>query len=307
MICATFVRLYCDFVRHFSIFAKAIENGSVVRAIPAKNITDKPRSFYDKLGEYAIEEGAKGLGYIIFEENGNAKGPVAKFLDNERLDSIKSICNISSNDAVFFSCGDKNEASKLAGKVRTKLAEELNLISKDEYKFCWIIDFPLYEINEETGKLDFAHNPFSLPKGGIDAFNTNDLLNIVCSQFDCVCNGYEICSGAIRNHKPEIMYKAFELVGYQKSIVDEKFSGMITAFKYGAPPHGGCAFGIDRLIMLLLDETNLREVTAFPTNGKGMDLMMGSPSVIDYTQLRELNIELSQKAKDLLKKESDNL
>ena len=292
---------------NFSIFAKAIENGSVVRAIPAKNITDKPRSFYDKLGEYAIEEGAKGLGYIIFEENGNAKGPVAKFLDNERLDSIKSICNISSNDTVFFSCGNKNEASKLAGKVRTKLAEELNLISKDEYKFCWIIDFPLYEINEETGKLDFAHNPFSLPKGGIDAFNTNDLLNIVCSQFDCVCNGYEICSGAIRNHKPEIMYKAFELVGYQKSIVDEKFSGMITAFKYGAPPHGGCAFGIDRLIMLLLDETNLREVTAFPTNGKGMDLMMGSPSVIDYTQLRELNIELSQKAKDLLKKESDNL
>ena len=245
--------------------------------------------------------------YGFVEENGNAKGPVAKFLDNERLDSIKSICNISSNDAVFFSCGDKNEASKLAGKVRTKLAEELNLISKDEYKFCWIIDFPLYEINEETGKLDFAHNPFSLPKGGIDAFNTNDLLNIVCSQFDCVCNGYEICSGAIRNHKPEIMYKAFELVGYQKSIVDEKFSGMITAFKYGAPPHGGCAFGIDRLIMLLLDETNLREVTAFPTNGKGMDLMMGSPSVIDYTQLRELNIELSQKAKDLLKKESDNL
>ncbi len=289
---------------NFTVFAKSIESGAVVRAIPAKNIQDKPRSFYDKLGAYAIEEGAKGLGYIIFESDGNAKGSVAKFLDNEKLDKIKIACDIDGNDAVFFSCDKENEATKLAGKIRTKLSEELELINKNEYKFCWIVDFPLFEINEETSELDFAHNPFSLPKGGIDAFKTDDLLSITCNQFDCVCNGYEICSGAIRNHKPEIMYKSFELVGYHKSIVNEKFGGMITAFKYGAPPHGGCAFGLERLVMLLLDETSIREVITFPPNGKGVDLMMGSPSTVDITQLRELNIEFNQKTKELLSKDN---
>lgn len=283
---------------NFSIFAKAIESGAIVRAIPAHNVIDKPRSFFDKIVEFAIEEGAKGLGYIVFDKEGIAKGPVAKFLDDEKLNKIKDAVGLNNGDAVFFSCGNELDASKLAGKVRNKLGNELNLINKNEYKFCWIVDFPLYEINEETGKLDFAHNPFSMPIGGINAFDTKDLLSIKSNQFDCVCNGYEMCSGAIRNHKPEIMYKSFELVGYDNSVVDEKFGGMINAFKYGAPPHGGCAFGIDRMIMLLLDEPNLREVVAFTPNGKGVDLMMNSPSAVSELQLKELNIELSLKAKE---------
>ncbi|MBR2141229.1 MAG: aspartate--tRNA ligase, partial [Rickettsiales bacterium] len=281
---------------NFSVFAKAIESGAVVRAIPASDVVDKPRSFFDKMVAFAMEEGAKGLGYIVFDRDGTAKGPVAKFLDEDRLNKLKTTVNLQNGDAVFFCCAAELEAAKLAGKVRIKLGQELNLINKEEYKFCWIVDFPLYEINEETGKLDFTHNPFSLPKGGMDAFNTNDLLSITCDQFDCVCNGYELCSGAIRNHKPEIMYKSFELVGYDKSVLDDKFGGMINAFKFGAPPHGGCAFGIDRLVMLLLDETNLREVVAFTPNGKGVDLMMNSPAPVSDLQLKELNIELTQKA-----------
>ena len=283
---------------NFSVFAKAIESGAVVRAIPASDVVDKPRSFFDKMVAFAMEEGAKGLGYIVFDRDGTAKGPVAKFLDEDRLNKLKTTVNLQNGDAVFFCCAAELEAAKLAGKVRIKLGQELNLINKEEYKFCWIVDFPLYEINEETGKLDFTHNPFSLPKGGMDAFNTNDLLSITCDQFDCVCNGYELCSGAIRNHKPEIMYKSFELVGYDKSVLDDKFGGMINAFKFGAPPHGGCAFGIDRLVMLLLDETNLREVAAFTPNGKGVDLMMNSPAPVSDLQLKELNIELTQKAKE---------
>jgi aspartyl-tRNA synthetase len=276
----------------FSVFSKAINNGAIVRAIPATNVIDRPRSFFDKMVDFAISEGSKGLGYIIFDKDGVAKGPVAKFLNEDRLNKIKKLVNLNNGDAVFFCCGIKDEAIKLAGKVRTKLGQELDLINKDEYKFCWIVDFPLFEISEETGKLDFAHNPFSLPKGGVDAFKTNDPLNIVCNQYDCVCNGYEMCSGAIRNHKPEIMYKSFELVGYPKSVVDEKFGGIINAFKYGAPPHGGSAFGIDRVIMLLCDELNLREVVAFPSNGKGVDLMMGSPSEVSAEQLKELHITI---------------
>ena len=279
----------------FSVFAKAIENGAVVRAIPATNVVDKPRSFFDKLVAYAMEEGAKGLGYIIFDKNGEAKGPVAKFLTPEQLNKLKELVGLNNGDAVFFSCGQEADAAKIAGKVRIKLGEELDLINKEEYIFCWIVDFPLFEINEETGKLDFAHNPFSLPVGGMKAFETKNLLDIVCNQFDCVCNGYECCSGAIRNHKPEIMYKSFELVGYSKETVDEKFTGMINAFKYGAPPHGGSAFGIERMIMLLLDEPNLREVVAFPPNGKGQDLMMGSPSEVTPEQLRELHIKVDIK------------
>ncbi|MDR1499172.1 MAG: aspartate--tRNA ligase [Rickettsiales bacterium] len=286
----------------FTVFAKAVESGSVVRAIPAPDIIEKPRSFFDKMVEFAMDEGAKGLGYVVFDKDGNAKGPVAKFLGTEKLAKIKELVGLKDGDAVFFCCGEEGEAAKLAGKVRTRLGQELDLINQNEYKFCWIIDFPLYEINEETGKLDFAHNPFSLPKGEMKAFETDNLLNITCNQYDCVCNGYEMCSGAIRNHKPEIMYKSFELVGYSNSVVDEKFGGMINAFRYGAPPHGGCGFGIDRIVMLLLDEPNLREVVAFVPNGKGQDLMMGSPSVISNEQLRELNIELSAKAKENVEK-----
>ncbi|MDR0571437.1 MAG: aspartate--tRNA ligase [Rickettsiales bacterium] len=279
----------------FSVFAKAIEEKAVVRAIPATAAANKPRSFFDKIVDYATDEGAKGLGYIVFDSDGEAKGPVAKFLDAERLKKIKEMVSLSNGDAVFFSCDIESNAVKIAGKVRIKLGQELQLINKDEYKFCWIVDFPLYEIGEESGKLEFMHNPFSMPKGGMDAFNTNNLLDITCCQFDCVCNGVECCSGAIRNHKLDIMYKSFELVGYSSDVVDKKFGGMVNAFKYGTPPHGGCAFGIYRLIMLLLDEPNMRDIVAFSPNGKGQDLMMGSPSEVDELQLRELGIKIDIK------------
>lgn len=287
---------------NFAVFARAIANGCVVRAIPATQVSEKPRSFFDKMGEYAISEGAKGLGYIIFNKDGEAKGPVAKFLTPEQLNKLKELVKLENGDAVFFSCGIENEAAKLAGKVRIKLGQELDLINHEEYKFCWIVDFPMYEINEETGKLDFAHNPFSMPKNGMKDFENGDYLNIYCDQFDCVCNGYEICSGAIRNHKPEIMYKAFELVGYPKEEVDKHFGGMIKAFNLGAPPHGGCGFGVDRIIMLLLDETNLREVNIFPANGKGYDAMMGSPAPITDLQMKELHLQLDEKTKKLFEK-----
>lgn len=282
----------------FGIFAKAIDSNSkvIVRGVPAKNTSEKPRSFFDKMVEYAIEEGAKGLGYITWTKEGEAKGPVAKFLNPERLEQLKKIAKLENGDSIFFSCGMKIEASKLAGKVRTKLGNELGLIDKEAYAFCWIVDFPFFEENEENGKIDFAHNPFSMPQGGLEALeNTTDPYDIIAYQYDFVCNGYEMCSGAVRNHKPEIMYKAFGMVGYSKEEVENKFGGMISAFKFGAPPHAGCAFGIDRIIMLLLDEENLREVTAFPTNGKGEDLMMNAPNTASETQLRELHIKLRVK------------
>jgi aspartyl-tRNA synthetase len=288
----------------FSIFARAIDGGAVVRAVAVKAVAQRPRSFFDKMVSYAMEEGSRGLGYILFDGVDSARGPVAKFLDRERLRIIGEKTGSGTGDALFFVCDRENEAAKLAGKVRTKLGQELGLIRDGEFKLCWIVDFPLYETNEETGKLDFSHNPFSLPRGGLAAFDGGDPLSIVCNQYDCVCNGYEMCSGAIRNHRPEIMYKSFELVGYPKSVVDRKFGGMINAFRYGAPPHGGCAFGLERIVMLLLDEPNLREVVAFPANGRGVDSMMGSPSTVDEEQLKELNIELSGKARDLLKSES---
>ncbi len=280
---------------NFAVFAKALESSNkvVVRAIPAPQTSEKPRSFFDKMVAYAIEEGAKGLGYITWTKEGEAKGPVAKFLDQDKLEQLKKIAKLENGDTLFFSCGSKVEASKLAGKVRTKLGNELGLIDKESYAFCWIVDFPFYEINEETGALDFAHNPFSMPQGGLDALNnTEDPLDILAYQYDAVCNGYELASGGVRNHRPEIMYKAFEKVGYPKEAVDDKFGGMVNAFKYGAPPHAGSAFGIERIIMLLLDEENLREVTAFPTNGKGEDLMMNAPSAVNEMQLRELHIKL---------------
>ncbi|GMO56223.1 MAG: aspartate--tRNA ligase [Rickettsiales bacterium] len=281
----------------FKVFASAIAADSkiVVRAIPAPNSVSQPRSFFDKMVDYAISEGAKGLGYINFTNEGEAKGPVAKFLSPDRIEKLKQLANLKNGDSVFFSCSVEKEAAKLAGKVRIKLGKDLNLIDKEEYRFCWIIDFPFFEENEETGKIDFAHNPFSMPQGEMDALlNTKDPYEILAYQYDLVCNGYEFASGGVRNHKPELLYKAFDMVGYSKEVVDEKFGGMISAFKFGAPPHAGCAPGIDRMIMLLLDEENLREVTAFPTNGKGEDLLMNAPSEISELQLRELHIKIRE-------------
>jgi aspartyl-tRNA synthetase len=242
--------------------------------------------------EFAQINGAKGLAYIIFDENNQAKGPIAKFLSPEKLNELQKTANLNSGDAVFFSCGSINEASKIAGLVRNKIAQELNLIDNNIYKFCWIVDFPMYEMNEETQKIDFSHNPFSMPQGGMEALNSINPLDIKAFQYDIVCNGVELCSGAIRNHKPEIMYRAFEIAGYNSEVVEKQFGAMINAFKYGAPPHGGLAPGIDRIIMLLADEPNIREVIPFPMNGKAQDLMMNAPASVSDKQLKELKITM---------------
>lgn len=281
------------FKSDFSIFSKEIEDGSVIRAIPAPRAASKPRSFFDQMITFAQTElGAKGLAYIIFD--GEAKGPIAKFLDNERIKSLMDKANLKDGDAVFFACAKESEAAKIAGRVRTKLGDDLELIEQNIYKFCWIVDFPFYEWNEEDKRIDFSHNPFSMPQGGLDALIAADSaekqLELNAYQYDIVCNGIELSSGAIRNHKPEIMYKAFEIAGHSKDFVDEKFSGMIKAFKYGAPPHGGIAPGIDRMIMLLANEPNIREVIAFPLNQKAQDLMMKAPSAVSEKQMRELSI-----------------
>ena len=278
----------------FSIFSKAIESGALIRAIPAPKTANQTRSFFDKMIEFAQGNGAKGLAYIIFDENNQAKGPIAKFLSPEKLKELQQTANLNFGDAVFFSCGNINEASKIAGLVRNKIAQELNLIDNNIYKFCWIVDFPMYEMNEETQKIDFSHNPFSMPQGGIEALNSQNPLDIKAFQYDIVCNGVELCSGAIRNHKPETMYRAFEIAGYNSEVVEKQFGAMINAFKYGAPPHGGLAPGIDRIIMLLADEPNIREVIPFPMKGKAHDLMMNSPAEVSPKQLRELHIELKK-------------
>ena len=276
----------------FSIFAKAIEQGGIVRAIPAPKCANQPRSFFDKMIEYAQMNGAKGLAYIIFDENNEAKSPIAKFLSKEKLDELQKISNLKAGDAIFFSCGKEFEAVKIAGLVRIKLGIDLNLIDESIYKFCWITDFPMYELNYDNNKIEFSHNPFSMPQGGIEALNNQDPLSIKAYQYDIVCNGVELCSGAIRNHKPEIMYRAFELAGYGKEVVEKQFGALLNAFKYGAPPHGGLAPGIDRIIMLLADEPNIREVIPFPMNGKAQDLMMNSPTSVSDKQLKELKIAL---------------
>ncbi len=278
----------------FSIFAKQIEQGAVIRAIPAPKCAAQPRSFFDKMIEHAQANGAKGLAYIIIDENGEGKGPIAKFLSAEKLAELKKSAGLENGDAVFFSCGKKSEAAKIAGVARIKLGHDLNLIDESIYKFCWIIDFPMYELNEESGKVEFSHNPFSMPQGGLEALNSQDPLNIKAFQYDIVCNGVELSSGAIRNHKPEIMYRAFELAGYGKEVVEQQFGAMLNAFKFGAPPHGGLAPGIDRIIMLLADEPNIREVIPFPMNGKAQDLMMNAPAIVSQKHLRELNIELKK-------------
>ncbi len=278
----------------FSIFTKAIDQGAIIRAIPAPKCASQPRSFFDKMIEFAQSVGAKGLAYIIFDENGEAKGPIAKFLTPQKLEELKKIANLNNGDAVFFSCGKSHEAIKIAGQVRIKLGQDLNLIDESIYKFCWIIDFPMYELNNENGKIEFSHNPFSMPQGGLEALNSKDPTTIKAFQYDIVCNGVELCSGAIRNHKPEIMYRAFEIAGYGKDVVEKQFGAMLNAFKFGAPPHGGLAPGIDRIIMLLADEPNIREVIPFPMNGKAQDLMMNAPANVAERQLKELKIIINK-------------
>ena len=276
---------------NFGIFAKNIDKGAVVRAIPAPGAANQPRSWFDKLNEWAREEGAGGLGYIQFAADG-AKGPIAKNLEPERVAAIKEAAGLKDGDAVFFACDKELPAAKFAGKVRTRVGTELDLIEKDVFKFCWTVDFPMYEMNEETNQIEFSHNPFSMPQGGMDALLNKDPLEINAYQYDIICNGIELSSGAIRNHRPDIMFKAFEIAGYSAEHVELHFGGMLNAFRYGAPPHGGSAPGIDRIVMLLADEPNIREVILFPMNQQAQDLLMGSPAEIDATRLKELHIKL---------------
>lgn len=277
----------------FGIFANAIENGAVVRAIPAPNSADKARSWFDKLGDYAVKElGLGGLGYIVFTDT--PKGPVAKKLDDARIAKLHEISG--DNSSLFFVCDAPETAAKAAGKLRTKLGEDLNLIDEKEFRLCWIESFPFFEADEEspTG-IAFTHNPFSYPMATLEELNTKNPLDIKAAQFDMVLNGAEICSGGLRNFNPEIMVKCFEITGYPEETVREKFGGMYTAFQYGAPPHGGCAFGIDRLVQIMLAEPNLRAVVAFPTNQRGQDLMMGAPTNVTEKQLREVHIQVRKK------------
>jgi aspartyl-tRNA synthetase len=275
----------------FSIFAKAIDQGAVVRAIPTPQTASNPRSFFDKMNDWAREQGAAGLGYITFGAEG-AKGPIAKFLDEERLEKLRALTNVQTGDTVFFACDKVKTAEKLAGQARTRLGEELNLLDKNTFQFCFIVDFPMYEYDEDKKKIDFSHNPFCMPVGGLEALETKDPLDIIAYQYDIVCNGSELCSGGIRNHLPELMLKAFTLAGYTKEEVETQFSGMLNAFRYGAPPHGGAAPGIDRIVMLLADEPNLREVVAFPMNQKAEDLLVGAPAPVSAAQLKELHIRI---------------
>ncbi len=273
----------------FGVFARMIEQGSVVRAIPAPGAGLRPRSFFDGMNEWARSEGWAGLGYVNFK-GGEAGGPIARNLEAERVAAIVAQMGLGADDGVFFATDKPLRAAKLAGQARTRVGEQLGLIEEGTYRFCWIVDFPMYEADEETGKIDFSHNPFSMPQGEMEALETKDPLDILAYQYDIVCNGVELSSGAIRNHRPDIMYKAFEIAGYTQSQVDTNFPGMINAFKYGAPPHGGSAPGVDRIVMLLADEPNIREVTLFPLNQKAEDLMMNAPSAVTEKQLRELHI-----------------
>jgi len=282
----------------FGLFAKIIDTGGIVRAIPAPGAGVNPRSFFDKLNEWARSEGAGGLGYITFTNDAAlngvvAQGPIAKNLDPARSEQIRIACNLEAGDAVFFAAGKPLDAAKFAGAVRTKLGTDLRLIEENEFKFCWIVDFPMYELDEETKQIAFSHNPFSMPQGGLEALNGQDPLTIKAFQYDIVCNGIELSSGAIRNHRPDVMLRAFEIAGYGAEEVEARFGGMLNAFRFGAPPHGGSAPGIDRIVMLLAEEPNIREVIAFPLNQQGEDLMMGAPAPVEPKRLKELSIQLA--------------
>ncbi len=270
--------------------------GKTVRAVPAPGAASQPRSFFDKLNDWARSEGAPGLGYVIFEEEDGAlagKGPIAKFIPAEAQAAIAAKAGVKAGDAVFFSAGEETAAAKLAGAARIRIGDELGLTKKDVFEFCWIVDFPMYEWNEDEKKIDFSHNPFSMPQGGLDALDAMDPLDIKAWQYDIVCNGVELSSGAIRNHRPDIMRRAFEIAGYGEDVLIDKFGGMYRAFQYGAPPHGGIAPGVDRIVMLLAEEENLREVTLFPMNQRAEDLLMGAPSEATMKHLRELHIRLN--------------
>tara|TARA_B110000438_G_C15797514_1_gene643543 strand:+ start:143 stop:1936 length:1794 start_codon:yes stop_codon:yes gene_type:complete len=282
------------------IFKKLIEKGGVVRAIPAPNTALKPRSFFDGYNNWAKEEGAKGLGYIILEKKDEkliGKGPIGKFFSETSINELAKMCLLKENDTVFFSADKLKEAERVSGLARQKLGKELNLINNKKFEFCWITDYPMYQYDEKEKKIDFSHNPFSMPQVNLEDFDKEDPLTILAYQYDLVCNGYELSSGAIRNHLPNLMYKVFSKVGYSKNDVNTKFEGMIKALSYGAPPHGGMAPGIDRIVMLLADEVNIREVTMFPMNQNAQDLLMGAPSEISENQLKELNIKIVEKKK----------
>ncbi|NNM75565.1 aspartate--tRNA ligase [Sphingomonas sp. ID1715] len=273
----------------FGLFARLVEGGSVVRAIPAPNTADKSRKFFDDMNDWARSEGHAGLGYIT-QKGGELGGPIAKNHGDEATRKLIAELGLGPDDGIFFAAGKEGRAAKLAGAARTRVGEQLGLIDQNRFEFCWIVDFPMFEYDEEAKKVDFSHNPFSMPQGELEALKTKDPLDILAYQYDIVCNGVELSSGAIRNHRPEIMYKAFEIAGYTKEDVDTNFAGMINAFKFGAPPHGGSAPGIDRIVMLLADEPNIREVILFPMNQRAEDLMMGAPSQVTPKQLRELHI-----------------
>jgi len=275
----------------FGIFARMIEGGAVVRAVPAPGAGARPRSFFDGMNDWARAEGWAGLGYINFK-GGEPGGPIAKNLGEAKVAELVAALGLGPDDGVFFACDKEEKAAKLAGQARTKVGQDLDLIEQGAFRFCWIVDFPMFEFDELEKKVVFSHNPFSMPQGEMEALETRDPLDILAYQYDIVCNGVELSSGAIRNHRPEIMYKAFEIAGYGPEVVDAKFGGMINAFKMGAPPHGGSAPGVDRIVMLLADEPNIREVIVFPMNQKAEDLMMGAPSEVTLKQLRELSIRV---------------
>ncbi len=275
----------------FGLFAKIVDGGGVVRAVPAPGTAEKSRKFFDDMNEWARGEGFAGLGYAT-RKAGEWGGPIAKNHGTEGMDRLADGMGLGPDDGIFFAAGKEAEAAKLAGAARTRVAEQLDLIEKNAFRFCWIVDFPMFEYDEEAKKVDFSHNPFSMPQGELEALETKDPLDILAWQFDIVCNGVELSSGAIRNHRPDIMYKAFEIAGYSRDEVDENFSGMINAFKFGAPPHGGSAPGIDRIVMLLAGEPNIREVVLFPMNQKAEDLMMNAPAPVSQKQLKELSIRL---------------
>mgnify|MGYP001189478874 FL=1 len=277
----------------FEIFNKLVQKGSIVRAIITKNTKDKPRSFFDNIDKWAKEQGASGLAYFTIEQDKEikGKGPVGKFFSEPSLKELMKNCNAEVGDSIFLACGKEREIEKILSLARDKIAQDLDIIDKNQFAFCWIVDYPMYEFDENTKKIMFSHNPFSMPQGNIKELNFDKPLDIKAYQYDIVCNGIELSSGAIRNHLPELMYKLFSVAGYSEKEVNEKFSGMINAFSYGAPPHGGIAPGIDRIVMLLAEKENIREVTLFPMNQNAQDLMMQAPSEVDENQLKELSIK----------------
>ncbi|MEM7482100.1 MAG: aspartate--tRNA ligase [Acidobacteriota bacterium] len=273
------------------IFSGAIENGAVVRAVPAPGAADRSRSWFDKLTKWAKELGMPGLAYVAFVEEG-LKGSLSKAIDPELASRLQETCGVTVGDALLFTCDPPSQAAAYAGALRKRMGEDLELLEADAYRFCWIVDYPLYERDEETGRIEFSHNPFSMPQGGLEALQTEDPLSILAYQYDIVCNGVELSSGAIRNHRPDIMLKAFAIAGYGEDEVRERFGGMFNAFRYGAPPHGGLAPGVDRIVMLLAREPNIREVIAFPMNQQAQDLLMGAPAAIRPDQLADVHLAL---------------